>query len=52
MNNGLNHAIVQLTPKIAKLDFEKLINDTPYLSSLQRDFYLQYLTRRRELLFS
>lgn len=48
---GLQTAIDQLANHIYQLDFPSLIADTPYLTDLQRDFYSQYLTRRRELLF-
>jgi len=41
----------ELQPKIAALDIEKLINDTPYLTDLQRQFYTTYLNARREKLF-
>lgn len=47
----LQRAIDLLADSIHKLDFETLISETPYLAPLQREFYLRYLSRRRELLF-
>lgn len=48
---GLDTALHQLFPLINTLDFSSLVSDTPYLSSLQRNFYIEYLTRRREKIF-
>lgn len=50
-HDGLKQALNSLTPSIMQLDFERLIDSTPFLSPLQRDFYLQYLCKRREILF-
>lgn len=50
-HDGLKHALNALTPSIMQLDFKRLIDSTPFLSPLQQDFYLQYLSRRREILF-
>ena len=36
---------------IMQLDFERLVLNTPFLSSLQQDFYISYLNKRRLLLF-
>lgn len=47
----LHHAIEQLRPQIMALDIASLIESTPYISALQRQFYLRYLERRRELMF-
>lgn len=41
----------QLLPKINALDFEKLIGETPYTTTLQKTFYTRYLSQRRMLLF-
>lgn len=41
----------ELSSKIHNLDFVRIINNTPYLSSLQQEFYSLYLLRRREILF-
>ena len=51
MPQGLRSAVAQLRGRILALDFKVLVNDTPFLSSLQRQFYLQYLTLRREIMF-
>lgn len=48
---GLDTALHQLFPLINTLDFSSLVSDTPYLSALQRNFYTEYLTRRREKIF-
>lgn len=50
-NDGLWNAKEQLVPKITSLNFSALIDDTPYITELQRQFYLRYLVKRRELLF-
>ena len=47
----LRKAKEQLVPKILSLDFSTLIDETPYITELQRQFYLRYLEKRRELLF-
>lgn len=44
-------ALGQLIPRIQALDFKALIDETPYLTPLQRGFYVQYLKRRREVMF-
>jgi len=48
----LKKALDLLLPGIMSFDIGSLIESTPYLTCLQRDFYIAYLTRRRELLFS
>lgn len=48
---GLDVALHQLLPLINTLDFSSQVSDTPYLSALQRNFYTEYLTRRREKIF-
>lgn len=48
---GLIAALSQLLPKIEDLDFASLVDDTPYLSELQKNFYLTYLEKRRTILF-
>ena len=51
MPQGLRLALDQLLPRIQALDFHALVDSTPYLTSLQRQFYIQYLTRRRQIMF-
>lgn len=41
-----------LSTRIHTLDFASKIAQTPYLTHLQQDFYTNYLSRRREVLFS
>jgi len=41
----------ELQPKMAAMDVETLIDETPYLIALQREFYVTYLNARREKLF-
>ncbi len=48
----LKAALSRLLPRIQSLDFAALINDTPYLSDLQRDFLKTYLEARRAKVFS
>lgn len=48
---GLENALEQLIPQIHKIDFENLVKDIPYISELQQQFYIEYLNRRREVLF-
>lgn len=47
----LSRALEQLRPRIMALDLAALIDSLPYISDLQRRFYLRYLDRRREVLF-
>ena len=44
-------SLENLLPRIQALDVEALIADTPYLSSLQREFLATYLNARRSELF-
>ena len=50
MPQGLRSALDQLLQRIQALDFHALVNSTPYLTPLQRQFYIQYLTRRRQIM--
>lgn len=47
----LDEALSALLPGILSLDFSALIGDTPYLSDLQSNFYLEYLSQRRNKIF-
>lgn len=47
----LKVALARLLPRIHALDIAALISETPYLTDLQRDFYIRYLTARRERVF-
>ena len=42
----------QLFPLIKELNFSSIIDDVPYLSRLQREFYVTYLENRRKILFN
>ena len=49
---NLKSALARLLPRIQSLDIPALINETPYLTDLQRNFYICYLTARREKVFA
>lgn len=49
---NLKSALARLLPRIQSLDIPALIDETPYLTDLQRNFYIRYLTARREKVFS
>ena len=51
MPQGLRMALDQLFPRIQALDFTSLVDSTPYLTPLQRQFYIEYLTRRCQIMF-
>ena len=51
MPQGLRMALDQLFPHIQALDFTSLVDSTPYLTPLQRQFYIEYLTRRCQIMF-
>lgn len=51
-NHDLNSALNRLLPRIAALDISSLIADVPYLTELERDFYMTYLSARREKIFN
>ena len=51
MPQGLRSALDQLRSRIQALDFNALVEGTPFLTPLQRQFYIQYLTRRRQIMF-
>ncbi len=48
---GLAAALAALRPRIAALDFAALVDETPYLSPLQRQFLATYLNARRDRIF-
>ena len=43
-----NEAIVRIVPKIDMEQIEQFINETPYISDLQKDFYKAYINARYE----
>ena len=47
-NKDCNEALKRIYPRITLPDLEKLIDETPFVSSLQKKFYLTMLMERRE----
>lgn len=47
----LQEVLNLLVPRMNDLDFAELVNDTPYLTPLQREFYATYLNKRRKICF-
>lgn len=47
----LDCALAFLRPRIQDLDIPSLIASTPYLTSLQQNFYQRYLEQRRKIIF-
>lgn len=43
-----NEAIVRIVPRIDMEKIEQLINETPYITDLQKDFYKAYINARYE----
>lgn len=48
---GIRSASDQFLPCIQTLDYKALVDSTPYLSSLQRRFFMEYLDCRSRILF-
>ena len=49
-NVDCNEALKRIVPKINMKEIEALINSTPYITDLQKEFYKKYLGKRYELL--
>lgn len=49
---GLVEALVRLLPRIRALDFAALLDETPYVTNLQRTFLATYLAARRDRIFA
>ena len=49
---GLGEALARLLPRIRALDFAALLDETPYVTNLQRTFLTTYLTARRDRIFA
>ena len=47
-NPGLDDAILRLVPRIENRAIERLVNDTPYITDLQKRFYKTILLARKE----
>ena len=43
-----DEAIVRIVPRIDMEKIEQLINETPYITDLQKDFYKAYINARYE----
>lgn len=49
-NQDCNEALKRIVPRIHMEKIEDLINATPYITDLQKDFYKLYLNKRYELI--
>lgn len=49
---GLGEALARLLPRIRALDFAALLDETPYVTNLQRTFLTTYLAARRDRIFA
>lgn len=47
-NNDCNHALKRILPKIDMNKIYKIIDETPFISDLQKDFYKTMLRERKE----
>ena len=47
-NEDCNEALKRMVPKIDMQKIENLINETPYITDLQKDFYITMLWERKE----
>ena len=50
--SGLVEALARLLPRIRALDFAALLDETPYVTNLQRTFLATYLAARRDRIFA
>lgn len=46
--DGCNEALIRLAPKISMEKISKIVDDTPFISDLQKIFYKQILSERKE----
>ena len=49
-NNDCNRALKRIVPRIDMTKINKIIEDTPFLSNLQKKFYITMLEKRKELI--
>lgn len=49
-NEDCNEAIKRIVPRINMEKIEELINAIPYISDLQKEFYIKYLNKRYEVI--
>ena len=47
-NSGCNEALQRMVPKMNREQIEDFIEEVPYISDLQREFYKRYITARYE----
>lgn len=52
LDSGLVEALDRLLPRIRALEFSALLDETPYLTDLQRTFLGTYLAARRDRIFA
>lgn len=52
LDPGLVEALDRLLPRIRALEFSALLDETPYLTDLQRTFLGTYLVARRDRIFA
>ena len=48
--NDCNEAIKRIVPKIDMRKIENIIMNTPYISDLQKEFYIKIISARKELI--
>lgn len=49
-NDGCNQALKRILPRINMARIRQMVEDTPFISDLQRRFYLTMLTERKRLI--
>lgn len=49
-NDDCNKALKRIVPRINIKDIERIIEDTPFISKLQKEFYLTMIKKRKELI--
>lgn len=49
-NDGCNQALKRILPRINMANIQQIVEDTPFLSDLQRRFYLTMLAERKRLI--
>jgi len=49
-NDGCNQALKRIIPRINMTRIQQIVEDTPFISDLQRRFYLTMLTERKRLI--
>lgn len=49
-NDDCNLALKRIVPKINMTEIKKIVEDTPFISNLQKKFYITMLEKRKELI--